>query len=517
MANKSLFASWVGKLIPATDTINNEGAAAHAFSSEHALAQYALTGCTNSTFYATAEQQLSKVLELTSEVSPEFLAKLAIYSRSKGHMKDLPALLCAVLASRDGVLLERIFDRVIDNGKMLRNFVQIIRSGVTGRKSLGTRPKRLVRKWIESRSGETLFRDSVGSCPSFADVVKMVHPRPSDKEREAFYGYMIGKTHDAESLPQLIRDFEAYKAVPSAKMPAVPFQMLTALNLGEKQWCEIAMTASWQMTRMNLNTFGRHGVYNDAKCIKAIARRLSDASEIRKARALPYQLLVAYREIGEEVPNQIRDALQDAMEIAVKNVPAVNGRIVVCPDVSGSMSSPITGMRKGSTSKVRCIDVAALVAAAFMRKNSDTLVLPFEQDVVKLSLNSRDSIMTNAEKLASIGGGGTNCSAPLALLNKKKACAEVVILVSDNESWVDATNGRGTETMKEWFKFKVRNPKARLVCIDIQPNSTSQAKDSEDTMNVGGFSDQVFEVIGQFVSGNLTTNHFVNVIERVEV
>ena len=51
-------------------------------------------------------------------------------------MKDMPALLCAILAVRDVKLLEAIFPRVIDNGKMLRTFVQILRSGVVGRKSL---------------------------------------------------------------------------------------------------------------------------------------------------------------------------------------------------------------------------------------------------------------------------------------------------------------------------------------------------------------------------------------------
>ena len=39
-------------------------------------------------------------------------------------------------------------DRVIDNGKMLRTFIQIVRSGAVGRKSLGTRPKRLVQRWL---------------------------------------------------------------------------------------------------------------------------------------------------------------------------------------------------------------------------------------------------------------------------------------------------------------------------------------------------------------------------------
>ncbi len=114
------------------------------------------------------------------------------------------------------------------------------------------------------------------------------------------------------------------------------------------------------------------------------------------------------------VPQQIREALQDAMETAIANVPKIDGSVVVCPDVSGSMSSPVTGYRRGASSAVRCIDVAALVAAAFMRANRDTRVIPFEQRVVELRLNSRDSVMTNAGKLAKIGGGGTNCSAAFA-------------------------------------------------------------------------------------------------------
>ena len=81
---------------------------------------------------------------------------------------------------------------------------------------------------------------------------------------------------------------------------------------------------------------------------------------------------------GAKVPAVVREALQDAMEIALENVPAFGGRVVVCPDVSGSMASPVTGTRRGATSAVRCIDVAALVAAAVLRTNRDALVLPFE-------------------------------------------------------------------------------------------------------------------------------------------
>jgi 60 kDa SS-A/Ro ribonucleoprotein len=127
--------------------------------------------------------------------------------------------------------------------------------------------------------------------------------------------------------------------------------------------------------------------------------------------------------------------------------------------------------------------------------------------------------MTNAQKLASIGGGGTNCSAPLRQLNKAKSKGDLVIYVSDNESWIDSNRSwnSGTETMKQWNEFKVRNPNAKLVCIDIQPNATTQASERGDILNIGGFSDQVFEMIALFDKDELNPDHWVGVIEEVEV
>ena len=517
MANKTLFKSLAGKLIPATNAINEERAPAYALSPKHQLAQYAATGCLNTTFYATADEQLAQMLALCAAVDAEFIARTAVFCRERGFMKDMPALLTASLSVKDRELLARIFPRVIDNAKMLRNFVQIMRSGVVGRKSLGSAPKRLVREWLDARDPAVLFKSSVGQDPSLADILKMVHPKPKDAAREALFGYFIGRDYAFEAMPDIVREYELFKKDRSREVPDVPFQMLTALELGTPEWTAIARRAPWQMTRMNLNTFARHGVFGVEGMSELIADRLRDAKAIAKARVFPYQLLIAYAmaKTNAEIPREVCDALQDAMEIAIANVPAIAGRVFVCPDVSGSMLSPLTGHRAGATTAVCCIDVAALVAAAVLRKNPQAEVLPFECDVVNVSLNSRDSVMTNAAKLAAIGGGGTNCSAPLAELNRRKAKGDLVIFVSDYESWVDARGGRGTEMMREWNVFKQRNPEARLACIDVQPYRTVQAIEREDILNVGGFSDRVFDVISEFARGELNADHWIGVIDSV--
>ncbi len=517
MANTQLFQSIKGKLLPNTNSMNCEGAPAYKLSPQHRLAQYAATGCLNATYYAGAEAQLETVLKLCKKVDPLFIAQTAVYCRERGYMKDMPALLTAVLAAQTAPELPRTFKRVINNGKMLRNFVQILRSGATGRKSLGTRPKKLVQAWLNTASEKDLLSAAVGAAPSLADVVKMVHPKPVEAWREAFFAWLIGKPYNAQALPPIAQAFESYKQDRAQALPDVPFQMLTALELTDAAWAQIACQSGWQMVRMNLNTFARHGVYQLPGMTEAIAAKLRDAAAIAKAKVFPYQLMAAYKASSDEVPAAIRDALQDAMEIALSNVPEVAGKVVVCPDVSGSMSSPATGYRGSATSTVRCIDIAALVAAAMLRKNADTSVLPFENDVVRCDLNPRDSVMTNAQKLASIGGGGTNCSAPLARLNKQKAHADLVVFVSDNESWVDATRRGATATMQEWAVFKQRNPHAKLVCIDIAPYGTTQATEQEDVLNIGGFSDDVFKIIAAFAAGALDAQHWVGEIQAIDI
>lgn len=500
--------------VPAANALNSERAPAYAFSAEHALAQYAATGCLSTTFYASAAFQLQAALALLDRVSPAFVARTAIWSRKKSFMKDLPALLSAYLTVADPALAEATFERIIDDTKMLRNWVQILRSGAVGRRSLGSMPKRLVQRWLASRTSEQLFRGSIGDRPSLGDVIKLAHPRPKDPERSALYAYLTGRAHDASALPETVQAFEAWKTRRNGEPPAVPFQLLTSLDLDREAWLAIARRASWQETRMSLSTFARHQVFASKRTTALIAAKLRDREAIRRAKVLPYQLMIASRTAGDQVPSSVREALEDALEIALENVPEIGGKVYVCPDVSGSMSSPITGRRKGATTSVRCVDVAALIAAAMMRVN-DATVLPFEHRVVDVRVSRRDSVLANARKLASVGGGGTSCSAPLARLNADRAKGALVVLVSDNESWVDARR-HGTGLMVEWEAFRARNPEAKLVCIDLTPNRTTQAVDREDVLNVGGFSDAVFEVIAGFVGG-ARPSHWVDRIQEVAI
>jgi 60 kDa SS-A/Ro ribonucleoprotein len=514
MASNQIFGSTIG---PIADAQNNAGGLAYKLSDYHALVSYAATGCFNNTFYVDAKAQLAEVLALASKVHPESVAKIALFSRQHGHMKDMPALLCVHLASiKRTDLLGKIWSRVIDNGKMLRNFVQIMRSGVTGRKSFGTAPRRLIRTWLDDRDADTIFRNSVGNEPKFSDILKLVHPKATNPEKNALYGWMLDKKYDAEMLPPLVKQFEAWKAKETTDVPSIPFEMLTALPLGVEGWTAIAKVAKWQWTRMNINTMMRQGVLKDGGMCRMVAERLADREQILSAKVFPYQLMNAFINCSPETPAEIKRAMEAALELSTENVPSFDGKVYVAVDVSGSMQSPVTGHRGTATTSVKCVDVAGLMASVILRRNPNAEIIPFDGAVRKCSVSGKDSIMINAKKLA-MDGGSTNCSAPMAYLNEQGAMGDLVIYVSDNESWVDSLDNpsRSTKMVREWKTFKKRNPKAKMVCIDITPSTTSQIPSGSDVLNIAGFGDSVFELISLFVNDRLGADHWCGEIDKM--
>lgn len=516
MVNKNIFNSTSGSsVVQATNTVNAAGGKAYAMSAKHALAQLACTGTFNNTFYATADSQLTEIKKLVSQVDPEFVAKLAVYSRESAFMKDMPAYLTASLIGNP-VLFSKTFQKVADNVKMIRNIVQIIRSGEVGRKSLGTRPKREIQNKLASYSDVALFRSSIGNTPSLADVIKLTHPRPATEERAALLAYLIDKKHDESKLPSVVKDYELFKMTMEGPVPNVPFEMLTALPLTRDHWKQVAKNATWTQIRMNLNTFSRHGVFEDHNLVKLLADKLSNPEEIKKAKVFPYQLMTAFLNMESDIPAELKNALQDAMEIATENVPTFDcDHIVVTNDVSGSMSSPITGNRGTATSKVSCREVAALIASTIARRNNNAVIMPFAERLYKVPINVRDSIMTNAKKLA-LNGGGTNCALPLEELVLKNAKVDLVIMVSDNESWMGSSY-RGTSTMTAFRKLQKINPNVKMVTIDLIPNSTSQVSPDKSILQIGGFSDKVFEVIQSFVQTKSVEDGWVKTIESVNL
>lgn len=524
MANKNVFSQATStKSLPPTNTTNAAGGKAYALPAEAALAQLAATGTFNDTYYGKGTDQLEAVRKAADGVNPIFLAQTAIWAREKGCMKDMPVALVTMLSKADSGIFHKAFDRVVDNGKQLRSFVQMVRSGAFGRKSLGSAPKRAVRRWFEGRSDGAVFRASVGQNPSLAQVLKLVHPKPATDSRRALYGYLRGfeaakdgealvvgegkgrtYRYKASDLPSFVRELERFRKGETTTIPNVDYRFLEGTELPDAQkkalWTAIAKRGQFMQTFKNLNNYLSRGIFDVPDAKAAVVAKLKDKDEIRKARVLPFQFLAAWLHTDARLPHEVREALQDAMEVATENVPAFGDEVIVCLDVSSSMNgAPVTGRRKGATTKVMCNQAAALIASAVLRQNRSARVIPFCTHVHQVTLNPRDSVLTNTQKLT-LNGGGTACRVALDYANQQQLKAGLVVYLSDNESWADSGSGGASGLMTAWKTFKTRNPKAKMVCLNLQSSATTQAV-GDDVLNLGGFSDEVWKVVAEFVKG----------------
>lgn len=530
MANAALFSSAPrGEFVPVADTKNNAGGVAYTLSQKEALAQLASTGCFGNTFYVTAEDQLKTVLELSKDLDATYIAQVAIHARERAYMKDMPALLCAILATKDVKLLEKVFPRIINNVKMLRNFVQIMRSGVVGRKSLGTVSKRLVQNWINNANYRNLLNGSVGNDPSLADIIKMVHPKPADEERKNFYAWLIGREYDFAKLPEIVKQFEYFKAG-EGDVPDVEFRLLTSHERTKTQWEQIALNLPVNALRMNLNTLGRHGVLTNPDIVQVLEARLMSAELVSKAKIMPFQLLTSILNTDRTtVPDRLSHALTVALNNSAANFPVLPGRVGIFMDISGSMSSNyITGARGKQSTVMTAGHVAALMVASIYAKNPDAHVRLFHEQLFGIAMPPLSTPAANTQLLiGALRQAGTNIALPMAQLVEEKIPLDLIIYVSDNESWIDSPaaspSGLGgyarPETARLWGQYKASvNSNAKMVCIDLTPNTTSQLPQRKDVLNIGGFTDEVIRVIEDFAKGEFSSaSAWVEHIEKISL
>jgi len=509
------------KLFKSCDTTvrNEAGGKAYENTAKHALAQIACTGYFQDTFYASDEQILQTLKNKVEEVIKEpdgftFIAKLAVYSRNKAHMKDMPSFLCAILAKHKQTdLLKKVFAKCVNNAKQLRSFIQISRSMEinVSRRSI----KNLVRQWFNSVSDIEMLNATVGNSPSLTDIIKMCHVKVDGKPKKALLNYILGTKYNSEDLPGFVHAFENFKKGVCSDVPeGLDFRLLDCVsdyNQLKQMWTKQASRKNWHFIRMNLNNFFKYGVLQDKKALNNICNTLRDCSSVKY---MPYQVFTAYNNINENMPVEIREALHDAMEKSVNNVPAFSGDLAICVDISSSMLSTVS-----HKSKATFVEIAALFTASILRVNPRAKVVPFNNSVnTNLRLEPRDTVLTNANKIAQIASGGTRCESALEYLNTY-GVPDNIVFISDNQSWVshspDYTPYTGYQ--REWNKILKKNPKCRMVCLDIAPYITSQCKDNSNVLKVGGFSDSVFEVAKEFLENSVEKDKWMAIIDHVSI
>jgi 60 kDa SS-A/Ro ribonucleoprotein len=502
---------------------NTSGGSGYSLEPHCVVTTLALTLCP-STAQTTREEELSSPLvNAAQDVDSTFLARLAGYCRHRRNLREAPALLCAVLADREGDIFRAAAGQVLDDLQILRRFGYYAKSGLTGRISYGSRLKKFFQRWIDAAPESELFLGSGGRNPSVADLIRLSHPRPKNARRESFYAYLLGRNTRPELLPQVVREFEEFRADSTAHPPDLPVNLLLKTAPAQRELCEIAFRAGWRDTLQYLNAFARGGVFDYGDLSYTVAERLRDPEELRANAAGPEVLFAALGWADPQVPDHVQQALEAALDQVLCQIQLPDDlKIAVALDVSGSMHCPCrfrpgdlsNGAERGS---VKLLDLAALFAGGLLQNSLRGLLLGFDEKAwVRHFETTGSALLKEIVHTSGIGAGRSDCAAPLRLLNEKQEKRDLVVLISDNQSWADVAGNGGGALLEEWNRFRTRNPQARLICLDLQPEGSAPWPQRRDVLCLSARSERVFPVITEFAAGLITTEDQVREIRRFD-
>lgn len=497
-------------------TVNNAGGVAYKLQDKLLLAKLVCTSFFGDTFYREGEAQLAEVKELCQKVNDSFVASAAVYARRKAGMKDTPVVLLAHLRQYNKPLYRATFNKAVTDGRILRGLVGTIKSGQFGSSNLVNADRKLIDQWLMERTPLQVWEDSIGNNPSMADVIKLAHPSShGDLERDAVYKLIV-KNEVSANLPKEIVDYLAFKEMRDSgdksykTLPKVGFMRLTALNLIDSDWEQLGLNMTWNQLRQNINSLEKHGVFNDQSVTDLLAAKVATEDSVKKSKLFPYQIYTSVKNINN---GTMKNAMQKALDYSISSVPVMPRNTTVAIDVSGSMGCKVNGLNVNGG--LSCAEVAGLMATSVLKVNSNARVITFDTEAKDYTdkLNPYDSIATNMSKI-NFNGGGTSCSASVKHVNDNNITCDLFIMVSDNESWADYNRGnsyRKTSTKAEWERLKIKNPKAKLIMIDLAAGSTSQMPPGRDVLYLGGFSDSLFSVIDNWLN-----NPNVDFVSEVE-
>ena len=227
-------------------------------------------------------------------------------------------------------------------------------------------------------------------------------------------------------------------------------------------------------------------------------KRLPDGSPMRMRSRRSADALSAVGGAGpgarDGVPLKIRGAGRQ-LEQSLARACRVLGNVVVCPGIVGVDVPRRPRISQGALSTVRCIDVAALVAARRCGPTATPARHPVRAGRGEAEARSQGPRRRDAAKLAAIGGGGT-ISAPLAALNLLREQVDLVVIVSDNESleWTPPGEARPRRCEVDGWK-RLNRPPGSCASTSAPWHRPGATRGRADILNVGGFSDAVFDTI----------------------
>lgn len=482
---------------------NYEGAEAFAMTPEMELYTAVVTASLSDLNYEKGDERIDRIASLVGKVSPEFVAKLAVYARTEMHLRSIPLLLLVELAKvHNG---DDLVSRAVEKTVLRADEIMELLMCYQWRNASGNSVKKLnkLSKQIHNglrkafnRFDEYQFAkyDRNQLEVTLRDALFLVHPKAKDAAQQALFDKIASRQLEVPYTWETELSTLGQMQFNSEEDRADAFR---------QKWEELVNSGKvgYMALMRNLRNMVHANISADA--MKEVADRLSDADQVAKSKQLPFRYLSTYREV-EKLQSVHVNAILSALEAAVKhsasNIEGFdwNTRVLLASDVSGSMRHSIS-----RNSTVELYDIGILLSM-LLKNRCGQVVTGIFGDEWKVVNMPNDNILPATIKLRKIGntvGFSTNGYKVIEWLISNKMGMDKVMMFTDLQMW-DSRYGGDMHIKTSWARYKKIAPNAKLYLFDLAGYGQSPLRlEKDDVCLIAGWSDRVFNVLSAIEKG----------------
>lgn len=493
-------------------------------------------------YYESSNEEVNRILSLLEKIDPLFACKAAIYARENGNMRSISHLLGAALAKyiSGQEYARRFYNRLIvrpdDMSEIVSAYASLNGMSLKDIKKIPNSIKKGFKEALERFDAYQLDKYKMKNREvSLIDLIRLFHPKGNQKNAEAFKRLVNG-----ESLEGLYETKILEKEMTKAG------QLTKGATEDEKKEAKHEAIAEILdnvkgMPIMNLIRNLRNIILYAPDKVEDACAQLRIKDKILNSRLLPFRFATAYAEIekmtwgkantdtaitfesdkaeGEltkaqfdSLKRSVLDALEDAIQYSVENIPKLEGNVAILVDHSGSCrgdaggSSAVSAFSKTSTAMIGNLFGSMM---AYRQKNvyvglfGDKLIdVPMDRNMKMLDFNKM-----SFEKGAYCGGG-----TEAGIYDFMRKCVDEEKKVDNVVVFSDCQIGNSTYGFTPWYgkkgsdrgehfhelfkEFKKLNPMCNWIVVNLrQSGGTSVFDKSMRILNISGWSDKIFDTI----------------------
>jgi len=373
-------------------------------------------------FYESGESVGDRIKSLVAKTPADQVAEVAVEARSVHNLRHVPLLLAASLAKHGGSVVGRTIEQVVQRPDELAEFLSIywsINPADKGKAPLSAQVKKGLARAFNKFNAYSLAKYNRDREVKLRDVMFLTHPKPE--------GGIRGYTKDtrralkAEGLfRQDLNDSERLFAKLVDGAMEIPDTWETELSAGKDKKTTFERLLSedklgYLALLRNLRNMTEVGV-DTIMVRQAILERKG------ARRVLPFRYVAAARACP-----QLEPFIDQALSEAISEMPVLPGKTAVLVDVSGSMSSPLSGK-----SDLTRLDAACALASLI---HGDVRMFSFSDRMVEVP--PRRGMAGVDALMKSQAHSGTALASAVHIANTQIPCDRLIVITDEQ-----ATDGR---------------------------------------------------------------------------